>query len=184
MSSQVAAVQNVAKPSKLGIGAISMIAEISSSQLGYLGDFDIVRVVRRLGGEIETKDFWGTAHDGSLEVRSSNSFTITVPFHTSIERDKFTVAHELGHFLLHYILASDGAVRAQTFYAKRYGGGLEEREANWFAASFLMPKDAFSNSFGSNQGNLFAVARIFGVSRQAAEVRARILGLFGDSETS
>lgn len=129
MSSQVAAVQNIAKPSRLGIGAISTIAEISSSQLGYLEDFNIVRVVRRLGGEIETKDFWGTAHDGSLEVRSPNSFTISVPFHTSIERDKFTVAHELGHLLLHYILASDGAVREQPFYAKRYGGGLEEKRS-------------------------------------------------------
>jgi predicted transcriptional regulator len=169
--------ENFAKPSKFGSATISLIAENTAAQLGYFEDFDIGKVVNKLGGKIEIRDFWGLSQHGGLEVQSPKSFSIFVPTHTPIERDKFTIAHELGHFVLHYLLSSEPSVKASEFQASRYGDGLVEVEANGFAGSFLMPKEQFLASFYERKGNLFAVARMFGVSRKAAEVRAKVLGI-------
>lgn len=50
-----------------------------------------------------------------------------------------------------------------------------EWEANWFAASFVMPESRFRASF--NQGGVPAVVSEFGVSEKAAMVRAKSLDL-------
>ena len=77
-------------------------------------------------------------------------------------RSRFTIAHELGHFLMH-----DPKARA---YAARGDTGRIEWEANWFAAGFLMPTKQFKElkvkGFSSEE-----LAGYFHVSRQAAEIR-------------
>jgi predicted transcriptional regulator len=177
MPSEFLQTENVAKPSKFGYATISLIAENTAAQLGYLEDYDIAKIVKKLGGKVEFRDFWGLSEHGGLEVQSPKEFTIFVPSHTSVERDKFTIAHELGHFVLHYLLSPNSHEKAGNFRASRYGAEPEEVEANRFAASFLMPKKEFQASYQKNKGNLFAVARTFGVSRKAAEVRGKVLGL-------
>lgn len=58
-------------------------------------------------------------------------------------RQRFTIAHELGHFLLH---DADGVHVDQTFQVKlrskksSEGTDREEKEANYFAAELLMPR--------------------------------------------
>jgi Zn-dependent peptidase ImmA (M78 family) len=78
----------------------------------------------------------------------------------SVERWIFTAAHELGHLLLH-TRAYD--VRETTEKKE------EEREANVFAAHFLMPDKAFQNEWNETYGmplvdRVFKVKRIFRVS--------------------
>jgi Zn-dependent peptidase ImmA (M78 family) len=51
-----------------------------------------------------------------------------------------------------------------------------EWEANWFAAAFLMPSDAFRRTFDVYK-DVARTAAAFGVSEQAAEIRARSIGL-------
>lgn len=74
--------------------------------------------------------------------RSSDDVVIGVNAKHPLQRQKFTIAHELGHFLLH-----DGEA---VHYDKDYrvslrsdlssaGTDIEEIEANFFAASLLMP---------------------------------------------
>jgi len=52
-----------------------------------------------------------------------------------------------------------------------------EWEANWFAASFLMPSDDFRVVFRGSSGSISRVASKFTVSEPAAKIRASSLGL-------
>ena len=83
------------------------------------------------------------------------------------ERQRFTLAHELGHMVL------DPAPKIQ-----------DEKAAHRFAGAFLMPAETLRAEMGKCRrsigwGELFALKRIFGVSVQALTYRCRELGIFG-----
>jgi hypothetical protein len=84
-------------------------------------------------------------------------------------RQRFTIAHELGHLLLH---EPGVEYRDDTFR-----GGPKEYQANVFAADLLMPLwmlDPVASKFGRHPAYL---AQIFGVSEQAMSIRlGRLVG--------
>ncbi|WP_300446352.1 MULTISPECIES: ImmA/IrrE family metallo-endopeptidase [Helicobacter] len=91
-----------------------------------------------------------------------------------ITRQTFSVAHELGHFILHNDGTSHTSLRDTT---ATQGIDTKEIEANCFAANLLMPKDEVLRLVGLN----FAVdsmASYFGVSPIAMEYRLNNLGVF------
>ncbi|WP_281408259.1 ImmA/IrrE family metallo-endopeptidase [Methylobacterium sp. WL6] len=105
-----------------------------------------------------------------------------LPSITSVVRDRFTIAHELGHLFLHYPLATAsnrGAVMVATRWVDEENQDLRraEWEANWFAAAFLMPSQDFIKSYRSNLNSVEVTAVEFGVSSKAAGIRAQSLGL-------
>ena len=160
--------------------AISKLAETVATDLGYLRHKDIRKTVDEIGGDVEVVDYWLQSNQaGSLKVQGESDFCIYVPAHTTLERDNFTIAHELGHYVLHYLYFDLHREKGQIFEATRYGSGREEWEANWFAASFLMPDRVFRASFKSTNGQIDPLARKFKVSRAAVWVRAQSLELNG-----
>jgi predicted transcriptional regulator len=130
-----------------------------------------IELAERLGGRIAylQMDEW-LAENGSIFVHGEADFDITLPRYTSPNRDHFTVAHELGHYFLH---SEQGQV---PIIAYRQGSTRIEWEANWFAASLLMPRKAFRDAW-KKHSNLAMIASLFGVSQDAAEVRRRALGI-------
>ncbi|PPB47324.1 ImmA/IrrE family metallo-endopeptidase [Arthrobacter agilis] len=92
---------------------------------------------------------------------------------TSNRRDRFTIAHELGHYFLHYL--QPGMTTPKSFWRGESNRG--ETQANVFAASLLMPEDFFKAAFSRCGRDWWALSQIFGVSPRAAEVRAQVLGL-------
>ena len=83
------------------------------------------------------------------------------------ERQRFTLAHELGHMVL------DPAPKID-----------EEKAAHRFAGAFLMPAEYLRSEIGKHRrsmgwGELFDLKRIFGVSVQALTYRCKDLGIFG-----
>ena len=85
------------------------------------------------------------------------------------ERKKFTLAHELGHYMLH---PNEMKLRVDVYdYSKDSKESVEESEANYFAASLLMPRDEFEKVLGVSNGDLRITAKYFGVSMRAAETR-------------
>ena len=83
------------------------------------------------------------------------------------ERQRFTIAHELGHM----VLSPGRRVDA-------------EQAANRFAGAFLMPAEALWSEVGKRRhsiglGELFGLKLLFGVSVQALARRCRDLGIFG-----
>ncbi len=85
------------------------------------------------------------------------------------ERQRLTMAHELGHLVLDVAPSVD-----------------DEKAAYRFAGAFLMPADALWDAIGKHRtsigwGELFALKRLFGVSVQALTYRCKDLGIFGPS---
>ena len=83
------------------------------------------------------------------------------------ERQRFTMAHELGHLAL----TPDGVDA--------------EAAAHRFAGAFLMPAKALLAEVGARRTaigwrELFHLKRLFGVSVQAITYRCRVLGIFGE----
>ena len=134
-------------PTELDMKSVFQIAERAADDFGYSEHNNIYQTITDLGGQVFAKDFWaeGSSEGGSLVVRAEDDFTIFVPNDTSLERDKFTIAHELGHYVLHYLWPR--YVKGEPEFmlrASRYGSDRSEWEANWFAAAFLMPEKKFN----------------------------------------
>ena len=87
------------------------------------------------------------------------------------ERQRFTLAHELGHMALGVASRIDA-----------------EKAAHRFAGAFLMPREALWTEIGKHRrsigwSELFELKRIFGVSVQALAIRCRDLGIFNATLT-
>lgn len=85
-------------------------------------------------------------------------------------RQRFTLAHEIGHYMLH---RNHGAFEDGLLF-RRNQTNTQEIEANIFASALLMPRFEFDRSLKSMTIEEIAIA--FGVSKQAAEFRLRNLG--------
>ena len=81
-------------------------------------------------------------------------------------RDRFTSAHELGHWAMHTNIPLARAVQGDGTPSF----SLAEPQANQFAAEFLMP-ECFINNFDDEN----SLADRFGVSKEAARNRLRYL---------
>jgi predicted transcriptional regulator len=158
---------NKTEPSGFSKQRIEKIAFETAQGLGYEPGDDLVGLVRSWGHNVTIAAI--DDHPESLVISSEGILNIFLPEHTSPARDRFTVAHEIGHFVLHHDTSGE-SVRYN-----RSGTDRAEVEANWFAAAFLMPKERFTASCASKP--LHMVAWEFRVSLAAAEVRARSLGL-------
>jgi Zn-dependent peptidase ImmA (M78 family) len=102
-------------------------------------------------------------------------------------RQRFTIAHELGHFLLHKE-AADVFVDSVVFHRDELsatGTMQQEIDANAFAAELLMPADTLKAKVGPQPLDMFDDARVrrlateFGVSTHAMTVRLTRLSLIG-----
>jgi len=145
---------------------------------------DVERVARHLGVRIELADL-GEECSGAL-LRKGSAAVIGVNYSHHPNRQRFTIAHELGHFVLHkgdkYI--DNGMATVQFRNAESSSGTqLEEREANQFAAALLMPDNLIRVEFGKHPFDLGddqalnTMCKRFGVSSQAMSFRLVNLGL-------
>ena len=87
----------------------------------------------------------------------------------SIERQRFTLAHELGHMVMDIP-----------------EGALEERICDRFASAFLVPEQELVREVGLRRLDfsfveLVEIKKIFGVSAVALVVRMRDLGIIGEA---
>ena len=105
--------------------------------------------------------------------------TIYVNDNYSATRNLFTVAQELGHFIIKYkknkIITKENRFDSKKEYTEEKL--KEEREANSFAAELLMPASIFKEKFLEFKENYKKIAGFFGVSQSACEYRAINLGL-------
>jgi Zn-dependent peptidase ImmA (M78 family) len=163
----------------LSKSAVYNIAEKVALRLGFRPGDDIYDAVEKLNGKVDVEDtlLQDSTRSGSLYVNSPNDFRIVVPVHTSLARDRFTIAHELGHFILHYVYKRqlDPENAPEKMVALRRDSDVVEWEANWFAAAFLMPKEEFEEQQREHGEDHQAIAQYFGVSPAAARIRAKTL---------
>jgi hypothetical protein len=94
------------------------------------------------------------------------------------ERRRFTIAHELGHHYLHQqgqgtLFCRHGSVDADEAPADRPELPAIESEANWFAASLLMPAEMVRRHYAETSGDFDRLCEIFSSSRAAMGRRLR-----------
>lgn len=101
-------------------------------------------------------------------------------------RQRFTLAHELGHFLLHRDVSSIFIDASTIFFrdgTSSDGSKAQEIEANAFAGELLMPEKQIREAINSqpldafDEGAVRRLAAQFGVSAQALTIRLTRLGL-------
>ncbi|HSX03065.1 MAG TPA: ImmA/IrrE family metallo-endopeptidase [Candidatus Saccharimonadia bacterium] len=124
---------------------------------------------------------------GSIS-REGEGYVIYVNAKHSRRRQRFTIAHEIGHFVEHrdYLDSNDEILNpikkvllrtnTKPEQIPQHDVRTREREADNFAGDLLMPAPAFKDVWLKAQ-RLADVADYFGVSEMAANVRAVKLGL-------
>lgn len=161
---------------------VEEFAQRISTNLEFDYSDDLHLFVKKIGGEIFTT-YTGKEdiESGSIVIDKNANFKIFISPFTSIERDRFTIAHELGHLFLHYPETRKKMDSESIFRATRYVDPSDEkqqvaeREANWFAASLLMPEVKFKKIYNSQNTRLAELE--FKVSSTAVRIRAQSLGL-------
>jgi len=126
-------------------------------------------ICEKLNLKVEFKKL-DQGQSGCLDVETK---TIFVNDDYPATRNLFTIAHEIGHYVLH-----DGSNNRFDQYHKYTSEELKkEQEANEFAGKLLMPQNKFEEIFGEFRGDIAKIADFFGVSQKAVEVRCFCLGL-------
>lgn len=121
---------------------------------------NVFELARRMGIEIRTQS--GSSYSGV--VRSGpDGAVITLRSEDPPARKRFTVAHEIGHLMLHNI--------GVAYRDESYTGTPQEVEANQFAAELLMPDELFDSVLMRHGTDPKTLAKIFGVSDLSARVR-------------
>lgn len=103
------------------------------------------------------------------------SYLITVNSKHSRTRQRFTIAHEIAHYVLHRDLIGDGIIDDGLYRDGRIGD-IRERQANRYAATLLMPKSLVRRAWDMGMRTHQDLAREFDVSTAVAEIRWRELG--------
>lgn len=164
-------------PSRATKRAIFAFAEEMRAKTRLRNGFQLAELVARNNGSIEHIDFFDDDQTDAVIVNPDETFTIRLSAHTTSLRDHFTIAHELGHKLIHWPVVRKvhpGEGMKATRFVDNCDEGLVrcEWEANWFASAFLMPEEEFKVAYA--QGT---ASEVFGVTDAAVKVRAKSLGI-------
>lgn len=143
---------------------------------------DIKTIFSELG--VEYEEVWMDEASGSIS-RNGDRFFVQVNALESDSRKRFTAAHELAHYLLHRDLMGDGE-RMHRHIDNLYGDGdskgdvifkrEHEVQANRIAAEIVMPTTLVKEKFAATN-DAGKLAKDFGVSKAAMEIRLKTLGL-------
>ena len=159
------------------------IEELAETVLAHTGfdeinsKIDIVQIANSLGLNVYEK----ILENNSGYIKIDDDKNIYVNSLESTQRKRFTIAHEIGHYLLHRNLIE---YNGGTLYRNTNGFNRDmlEIQANRCAAAMLMPRAQVEKYYNelSNASYYEKVARMadfFNVSVQAMDVRLLSLGL-------
>ncbi len=146
---------------------------------------DSEKLANMLGISIEYQDLDDEV-SGFL-VRKDNKNIIGVNENHHKVRRRFTISHEIGHYILHVDepLFVDYYKGSKLFRSNNRPNNYRvEKEANQFAASLLMPKSLIQLELDKLSDNMeyddkiYELSRLFQVSQQAMDYRLKSLGYY------
>ncbi|HEX7859870.1 MAG TPA: ImmA/IrrE family metallo-endopeptidase [Verrucomicrobiae bacterium] len=164
---------------------ISSLAETIRETLELDVPVDLNEAVKRLGGTLSEIANEPNQPEASIR-KTGERFAIYLRHHQIQARKRFSAAHELGHLFLHmgYLVDPDKWQKSNDYKDSvyhRFGYGIEEQEANLFAAAFLMPEKEFVEQvrqIASEEDLLRRLCAHFGTSASAVLRRGQELGIF------
>ncbi|MDB4988348.1 MAG: hypothetical protein JWN04_3526 [Myxococcaceae bacterium] len=129
---------------------------------------DVLGMAQSMG--VQILHTTGRNWSGALRA-AEDAATIYLADGDSHERQRFTIAHELGHLMLHPL----GLEYRDLIDPTAPGSSVREREANAFAAELIMPEWLVRVTVDRLGSNIRALAEAFRVSESAMEYRLRAL---------
>jgi len=151
---------------------------------------NVEAVAKELGIDVKYEPF--DEELSGILVKENNHTVIGVNSSHATTRQRFTIAHEIGHYVLKHDgkLFVDKTLRNQAVVIRRDGKsslGIDafEVQANQFAAELLMPRTLLAAQVAKRLGKksklssselISELARVFLVSTQAMEYRLANLG--------
>ena len=130
---------------------------------------DICGLVEHAGVKIKLvkSDLEGFFGLSAFDQSGSPAIVVNIREGISVERQIFTVAHELGHIVMHRSSFNSDNTREPE---------REEKEADQFAGYFLMPQEAFEKSWQENKGlhwlqSILHIKRFYKISYQTVIYR-------------
>lgn len=137
---------------------------------------DVSALAEALGVRVKTA-FLSDDISGKIERDAlDDDYVVTFNFAHAPVRQRFTVAHELAHYILHRDLIGEQGIVDNALYRDARLGDAKERQANRYAASLLMPLHLVRQAWGAGLHTKEQLARAFEVSPAVAEIRMRELG--------
>lgn len=130
-------------------------------------------------------------YEGDLEKKISGAirykkdedkFEILINKNDIKVRQRFTIAHELGHYFLHQEFLKNEEIHVDTMYrtanneAEIEQSREREKEVDYFAGALLMNRTLLEKMHKENN-SIKELAEIFNVSVSAMTVRLDVLGL-------
>lgn len=104
------------------------------------------------------------------EYGSASGYSIIVNSGEAMVRQRFTVAHEIAHFVLHKDMIGDG-IQESTLYRAAGFSSRQEVEANKLAADILMPWHLLTPLLSAEPRTTSDLAQEFVVSEVAMSIR-------------
>ncbi|MCG8066711.1 MAG: ImmA/IrrE family metallo-endopeptidase [Candidatus Thiodiazotropha taylori] len=170
-------------------------SELSQIALKHLADanlysapIDVDSLAHHIGAEVRYEPLEDKM-SGFLVIKGNHS-TIVINSEHHPNRQRFTLAHELGHLVLHAnndhqdVLFVDKSIitKKETYNRDELSGKGEykqEIEANRFAAELLMPRKLLKDAVKEEGDDvdfsddllIYKLAQKFGVSEQALSIR-------------
>ncbi len=149
------------------------------------------KIADMLDIDIEEVEFNNPNIIGELDIEKDNDHEVTIKIKKDdiITRKRFTIAHEIGHYILEKGLGntqnrtiSNFPIKSQTVMDQEYNiinadySEEQEQAANIFAANLLMPKELVKKYWRTKK-NIEFIATMFLVSRSGAHWRLYNLNL-------
>jgi Zn-dependent peptidase ImmA (M78 family) len=136
--------------------------------------FDITELIENAGIKLRIRPF-GFKKTFGLSIGDEDGgpgIVVNSERGISVERQLFTIAHELGHLILHKASYKD---------SDGIEDDSEEKEANLFAGAFLVPDALLEKEWGESKGLAFVdrvlkVKKIFKVSYMTVFIRLDQIG--------
>ena len=136
--------------------------------------YDIAELIENAGIKLRIRPF-GFKKTFGLSIGNEDggpAIVVNSEKGIPVERQLFTIAHELGHLLLHQASYKD---------SNDMEDGSQEKEANLFAGAFLVPDDGLKKEWEESKGLAFVdrvlkIKKIFKVSYMTILIRLFQMG--------
>jgi Zn-dependent peptidase ImmA (M78 family) len=159
----------------VSFAVINVLASTFGEKHGHKPGQDLSKIVSKLGGKVYSSSIMDTHEfpENMSMIVTNNVPLIKKDFCCGPRRDQFEIAHNLGHFVLHYeyrkTVLGEHTLQLQ---APRYGTDNADREANFFARVLMMPDAAYKAEYDRLCGDHSRIAMHFNTLYSQSVVRA------------
>lgn len=144
---------------------------------------DVVGIAKDLGLQLDMQAELHPEISSEIAMTPDDHYKISVNINDHLRRKRFSIAHQLGHYLLHREKISRGLddsydykiIVAGNFYNSNVDD-KDEHHANRFAEELLIPGKKLRLLFSQGK-SIDELADVFFVSKKAIQIRLKSIGM-------